>query len=117
MSLNHGQHCPARRRPPIARAATLAGLLALSSMLGASASAEPEVATSVCEAQRLKARKALDPRVEIEIPAEFDKTFPSLEACESELLILFSIAPHGRKREKIDAERQDQQCQAQRKGG
>jgi hypothetical protein len=41
------------------------------------------VATSVCEAQRLKARKADDPRTSIEIPKEFDKLWPSLSACES----------------------------------
>ena len=45
--------------------------------------AEPLVAGSVCEAQKLKARNAADPRIEIEIPAEFDKPFPSLAACDS----------------------------------
>lgn len=40
-------------------------------------------ANSVCEAQELKARKAEDPDLEIEIPAEFDKPFPSLSACRS----------------------------------
>ncbi len=83
MSLNHGQHCPARWRRRNARAVTVAGLLALSSMIVIPASAEPEIAGSVCEAQRLKAKKAFDPGVEIEIPAEFDKAFPSLAACES----------------------------------
>ena len=39
------------------------------------------VAASVCEAQKLKAKKALDPHVEIEIPPEHDKTHPTLEAC------------------------------------
>jgi hypothetical protein len=42
-----------------------------------------QVATSVCEAQRLKAAKARNPGLEIEIPAEFDRDFPSLSACES----------------------------------
>jgi len=41
------------------------------------------VATSVCDAQRLKALAADDPRVSIEIPKEFDKKWPSLSACES----------------------------------
>ena len=41
------------------------------------------VADSVCEAQRLKALKADDPRIAIEIPKEFDKPWPSLSACES----------------------------------
>ena len=40
-------------------------------------------AGSICEAQELKARKAEDPHLEIEIPAEFDKPFPSLAACRS----------------------------------
>ena len=41
------------------------------------------VAQSVCEAQELKARKAQDPELAIEIPAEFDKPFPTLMACRS----------------------------------
>ena len=41
------------------------------------------VAKSVCEAQELKARKAQDPELAIEIPAEFDKPFPTLMACRS----------------------------------
>lgn len=44
---------------------------------------EPLIASSVCEAQELKSRKALDPRLEIEIPAEYDKKFPSLDACRA----------------------------------
>jgi hypothetical protein len=39
------------------------------------------VANSVCEAQKLKQKKALDPRIEIEIPPEHDKSHPTLEAC------------------------------------
>jgi len=42
-----------------------------------------QVATSVCEAQRLKAAKAENPDLEIEIPSEFDRDFPSLNACDS----------------------------------
>ena len=41
------------------------------------------VAGSVCEAQELKALKEAEPDLEIEIPAEFDKLFPSLSACRS----------------------------------
>ena len=41
------------------------------------------VATSVCEAHELRAQKEEDPHLEIEIPAEFDKQFPSRSACES----------------------------------
>lgn len=42
-----------------------------------------QVATGVCDAHRLKALKANDPSIEIEIPAEFDKPFPSASACQS----------------------------------
>lgn len=42
-----------------------------------------QIANSVCDAHRLKALKAADPSVEIEIPAEHDKPFPSAEACQS----------------------------------
>jgi len=45
--------------------------------------ADPQVAGSVCEAQRLKAAKEIDPDLEIEIPAEYDKQWPSLDACRS----------------------------------
>jgi hypothetical protein len=40
-------------------------------------------ANSVCDAQELKARRAEDPHLSIEIPAEFDRPLPSLEACRS----------------------------------
>ena len=40
-------------------------------------------ATSVCEAQRLKAAKAADPTLEISIPDEFNRPFPTFDACES----------------------------------
>jgi len=46
-----------------------------------SSAQEALVATSVCEAQKLKERKKLDPDLVIEIPPEHDKTHPSLEAC------------------------------------
>ena len=41
------------------------------------------VAESVCDAHALKARKLDDPDLEIEIPAEYDKQWPSASACES----------------------------------
>lgn len=41
------------------------------------------VANSVCEAHELKARKALDPHLEIEIPKEHDKPWPTRSACLS----------------------------------
>ena len=50
-------------------------------MLWTDASAdEPLRAGSVCEAQELKARAAENPGLAIDIPAEFDKAWPSLEA-------------------------------------
>ena len=42
-----------------------------------------QVATGVCDAHRLKALKESDPSLEIEIPAEFDKQWPSANACQS----------------------------------
>jgi len=65
-----------------ARAAWIV-VLFMASHAGSAAAQEPLSATGVCEAQELKSRKALDPRLEIEIPPEFDKKFPSLEACRS----------------------------------
>lgn len=47
------------------------------------AASNVQVATGVCDAHRLKARKAEDPSLEIEIPAEFDKQWPSASACQS----------------------------------
>ena len=41
------------------------------------------VATSVCEAHELRAQKEEYPGIEIEIPPEFDKQWPSASACES----------------------------------
>jgi hypothetical protein len=40
-------------------------------------------AASVCEAQELKALKEEDPDLEIEIPEEFDRLFPTIWACRS----------------------------------
>ncbi|MFT5442787.1 MAG: hypothetical protein ACI8W3_001831 [Myxococcota bacterium] len=44
---------------------------------------DAHVATSVCDAHRLKILKEDNPEIEIEIPAEFDKQFPTLSACLS----------------------------------
>lgn len=41
------------------------------------------VAGSVCEAHELRAKKEEDPSLQIEIPAEFDKQWPSKSACDS----------------------------------
>ena len=61
------------------------GLLLFASIRGipaAAAEGAPLVAESVCDAQRLKAMKAGDPQLEIEL-GEFDRPFPTLEACDS----------------------------------
>ena len=41
------------------------------------------VATSVCEAHELRARAAKDPHLRINIPKEFDKPWPTRDACLS----------------------------------
>ena len=46
-------------------------------------SGDVRIATSVCEAHELRAQKEEDPHLEIEIPAEFDKQWPSASACAS----------------------------------
>jgi hypothetical protein len=77
MSLNHGTHRRWLATAGIA-AAAVAGFLIASS---ASVAQEALVAGGVCEAHKLKARKALEPELVIEIPPEYDKALPSLEAC------------------------------------
>ena len=72
------------QRPP--RRTLFALLLAVgtaaSVYLPASAD-EKLTATSVCEAQELKARLAEQPGLAVQIPPEFDKPWPSLDACRS----------------------------------
>lgn len=64
--------------------AALAALAFLNPARVASArGSEVRVADSVCEAQRLKALAAGDPELQIEIPAEYDKPYPSLAACRA----------------------------------
>jgi hypothetical protein len=41
------------------------------------------IATSVCDAHVLRAQQEEDPHLEIEIPPEFDKQWPSAGACQS----------------------------------
>jgi len=77
---------PLATRPQVLLALSCAGAAALLVLAAPGAPAragETLRANSVCEAQALKARKAADPSLEIEIPAEFDKPFPTLMACES----------------------------------
>lgn len=85
MSLNRRTHRRWLVTAGITSVAVLAGaLLVLADALLApspSTAAEKLVAGSVCEAHKLKARKERDPSLEIEIPPEYDKSHPSLEAC------------------------------------
>jgi hypothetical protein len=70
----------------VAAGASLVAAIALFSLFGStSALAEGTAlrATSVCEAHRLRALNADDPRISIEIPEQFDKQWPSASACES----------------------------------
>lgn len=87
------------RSRSIGRITAMAGAGALLSWWLASgvtvpAQAETELrANSICEAQELKARKAADPNLEIVIPSEYDRPFPSLSACRSHDLAWDPDAP------------------------
>jgi hypothetical protein len=76
-----------------AGAAALSALVLLLPLAGGAVSEHDEhdakpsgpvhVATSVCDAQRLKAAQVEKPGLNVEIPPEFNKQWPSLDACES----------------------------------
>ena len=51
------------------------------------------VAGSVCEAHALRALQAGDPHLEIQIPSEFDRPYPSAEACRAHDLAWDGEAP------------------------
>lgn len=51
------------------------------------------VATSVCDAHALRAQQEEDPQLEIEIPPEFDKQWPSASACQSAIAAWDPEAP------------------------
>jgi hypothetical protein len=68
---------------PAILAAAGALLLALLGSDGAAEADEKLVAASVCEAHELRARQVSDPSLEVEIPQEFDKPWPTREACLS----------------------------------
>jgi hypothetical protein len=57
------------------------------------AASKTYVATSICEAQELRALAAERSDIRIEIPAEFDKPYPSLSACRSHELAWDPDAP------------------------
>ena len=80
-----GSHRPPRRFV-LFSALTLAagaGLFVATSTLGPASAAEPLIADSICRAHELKALKAADPELEIQIPDEFNQDFPTAEACAS----------------------------------
>jgi hypothetical protein len=82
MSSNH----PTRSLLALAPLALGVGLLAWGFMGSRDVQADAgavRVAGSVCEAHELKAMKAADPHLEIEIPKEYDKPYPTAAACES----------------------------------
>ena len=75
---------------------TVEGVAAGSAPTATAAGGEALVASSVCEAHALKALKLEDPDVQIEIPAEFDKQWPSASACEAHELAWDDEAPGPR---------------------
>lgn len=93
-----GPHRPKRRSALLALLALGVGAALLLGGPGEEAAHADRVllANSVCEAQELKARKALDPSLEIEIPPQFDALFPTLDACRSHELAWDDSAPGPR---------------------
>ena len=80
-----GLHRPSLRRSVLVLAASAGatGFALSGSSPERAGAADPLRAGSVCEAHELKARKAADPALEIEIPSEYDQMFPTREACLS----------------------------------
>ena len=76
------------RRPlllvlPVVAVAASWGLGVIGTRAGGAQQGGRLTAASVCEAHELKARKAGDPHLEIEIPAQFNVPWPTREACLS----------------------------------
>jgi hypothetical protein len=80
-----GSHRPPRRLVLFSALTIAAGaaLLLAAGASGPASASEPLRAGSICEAHALKAMKAADPSLEIEIPEEFNQDFPTAEACAS----------------------------------
>ena len=72
-----------RRSIALLASLAVAGLWLVHGHSGGASASSVRRATSVCEAQELKAQAAQDPNLAIEIPEEFDRPFPTLEACRS----------------------------------
>jgi hypothetical protein len=88
-----GSHRPPRRFLLLAVLLVAGALTVLLPGGDPVAAKEPLRAASVCEAHALKAQKAADPGLEIEIPAEFDKEYPTAEACASHAAALDPTTP------------------------
>jgi hypothetical protein len=71
------------RLAPLALALSAAGVWFFASTGTAVRAEGALVASSVCEAHELKAKKAKDPNLQIEIPPDFDTPWPTREACLS----------------------------------
>lgn len=67
----------------LAAAALVLLLLQGSGGLAGASAGDALRAGSICEAQELKALREKNPDLEIEIPPEFDRLFPTLWACQS----------------------------------
>jgi Cytochrome c7 and related cytochrome c len=81
-----GSHRPPRRLvlfSALSIAAAGAAFFVAAGTSGSASAAEPLIADSVCKAHELKALKAADPSLEIEIPEEFNRDFPTADACAS----------------------------------
>ncbi|MAE95628.1 MAG: hypothetical protein CL910_13300 [Deltaproteobacteria bacterium] len=72
-----------RRCTGLFAALVLVGALLVTAVAEPASADTARRASSICEAQELKALAAEDPHLVIEIPEEFDKAFPPLEACRS----------------------------------
>lgn len=81
-----GSHCSPRRLALVTALSIAAGAVLFFAPFAGNepaSAAEPRIATSVCNAHELKAEKAKNPGLEIEIPEEFNRDYPTPAACKS----------------------------------
>jgi hypothetical protein len=80
-----GSHRPPRRLFLFSALTIAAGaaLFFAAGTSGRASAVEPLVAKDICDAHRLKAEKAKNPALEIEIPEELNQDFPTADACAS----------------------------------
>jgi hypothetical protein len=91
-----GRHRPPRRLVLLATLSIAAGaalFLAPGSGNAPASAAPPLIADSVCRAHELKAEKAANPALEIEIPEEFNRDYPTPAACASHEAALDPTTP------------------------